>query len=88
MALSLEGGASTAVMSILGDRSLVERADDNNRYFEIELTPGGDAQVLLRRVVETGARVQRFERVQPSLHQIFLQRVGAKGVEEGMTGHG
>ena len=32
--------------------------------------------------------VQRFERVQPSLHQIFLERVGAKGVEEGMTGHG
>jgi hypothetical protein len=26
--------------------------------------------------------------VQPSLHQIFLQRVGATGVEEGMTGHG
>ena len=29
-----------------------------------------------------------LERVQPSLHQIFLQRVGATGVEEGMTGHG
>jgi hypothetical protein len=26
--------------------------------------------------------------VQPSLHQIFLQKVGASGVEEGMTGHG
>jgi hypothetical protein len=26
--------------------------------------------------------------VNPSLHQIFLQKVGAKGVEEGMTGHG
>jgi ABC-2 type transport system ATP-binding protein len=49
---------------------------------------GADPQTLLKRVMETGARVQRFERVQPSLHQIFLERVGAKGVEAGMTGHG
>jgi len=26
--------------------------------------------------------------VQPSLHEIFLQRVGARGVETGMSGHG
>jgi hypothetical protein len=26
--------------------------------------------------------------MQPSLHQIFLQRVGASGVETGMSGHG
>jgi hypothetical protein len=26
--------------------------------------------------------------VQPSLHQIFLDKVGAKGVEAGMSGHG
>jgi hypothetical protein len=26
--------------------------------------------------------------IQPSLHQIFLQKVGATGVEEGMSGHG
>jgi ABC-2 type transport system ATP-binding protein len=32
--------------------------------------------------------VQRFELIQPSLHQIFLDRVGATGVEEGMSGHG
>jgi ABC-2 type transport system ATP-binding protein len=32
--------------------------------------------------------VHRFELIQPSLHQIFLDRVGATGVEEGMSGHG
>jgi len=88
VALALEGGPSAAVMAVLQDRTLVERADDNNRYFEVELTPQGDSQLLLRRVIDAGARVQRFERVQPSLHQIFLQRVGATGVEEGMSGHG
>jgi ABC-2 type transport system ATP-binding protein len=88
VALSIEGGATDAVASVLRDPALVERVDDNNRFFEIELTSQGDPQVLLQRVLATGARIQRFERVQPSLHQIFLHRVGATGVEEGMSGHG
>jgi ABC-2 type transport system ATP-binding protein len=88
VALALEGGASAAVAALLRDRALVERADDHNRYFEIELAVGADPQLLLQRVLQTGARIQRFEQVQPSLHQIFLQRVGATGVEEGMSGHG
>ncbi len=88
VALSLDGSATPEVMAVLNDRSLVERVDDQSRFFEVELVAGADSQTLLRRVLETGARIQRFERVQPSLHQIFLQRVGATGVEEGMTGHG
>ena len=88
VALALDADASPAVKAILGDRSLVTRADDSNRFFEIELADGGDAGVLLRRLVEAGAPVRRFERVQPSLHRIFLDRVGASGVEAGMSGHG
>jgi len=88
VALSLDGSGGEALGAIFRDRTLVERVDDQSRFFEIELAPGADAQVLLTRVLATGARIQRFERVQPSLHQIFLERVGAKGVEEGMTGHG
>jgi ABC-2 type transport system ATP-binding protein len=52
------------------------------------MAPGADPQALLKRIVESGASVQRFEMIQPSLHQIFLQKVGASGIEEGMTGHG
>jgi len=88
LALGLAGGATAAVSEVLNDRSIVARADDHNRFFEIELSPGADAQVLLRRLVESGAIVERFEKVQPSLHQIFLQKVGASGIEDGMTGHG
>ena len=88
IALALEGGTSDAVSAVLRDRALVERVDENNRIFEIEMASGADPQILLHRVIAAGARVQRFERVQPSLHQIFLQRVGATGVEEGMSGHG
>ena len=98
IALALHGDGMQGVASILRDASLVKRADDSNRFFEIEMAPGADPQVLLRRIVDSGAAVQRFEMIQPSLHQIFLERVGGSApggeggawarVEEGMTGHG
>ena len=81
-------GMAGRVARVLDDRALVTRVDDQNRYFEIELAPGGSPQELLQRIVATGAFVTRFELVQPSLHQIFLERVGANGVETGMSGHG
>jgi ABC-2 type transport system ATP-binding protein len=88
VALGLGGDPSTQVLAVLSDRTLVDRVDDSNRYFEVEMAAGGDPQVLLRRIVDTGATVNRFEIVLPSLHQIFLEKVGATGVEMGMTGHG
>jgi ABC-2 type transport system ATP-binding protein len=88
VALSLAGSPSDAVTAVLADTGLVSKMDDNNRYFELEMATGGDPQRLLQRLVGAGAQVQRFELIQPSLHQIFLDRVGAAGVEEGMSGHG
>ena len=88
IALALEGGASPAVMQVLQDRSLVDRMDDHGRFFEIELVNNADTQQFLQRLVAAGAAITRFEKVQPSLHQIFLQRVGATGIEEGMSGNG
>jgi ABC-2 type transport system ATP-binding protein len=84
VALAVEDGRHL-VGPVLGDRNLIARVDDNNRYYELELAPGADAQELLRRVVATGAAIQRFELVLPSLHQIFLERVGARGIEVGLT---
>jgi ABC-2 type transport system ATP-binding protein len=88
IALSVTGRMEGAVAGILSDHSLIKRVDDTNRFFEIELATIADPQELLRRLVSAGVGIQRFEMVQPSLHQIFLQKVGARGVEEGMTGHG
>ena len=88
VALGLAGAPTTQVATILADKSLVKRVDDSNRYFEVELADGADAQSLLQRVVSTGATINRFEIVRPSLHQIFLERVGAKGIEAGISGHG
>jgi len=90
VALSVDGDGADRdrVAAILQDRRVATRVDDQNRFFEIELAPGADPQELLRRVVESGAAVRRFELITPSLHQIFLERVGATGVEAGMSGHG
>ncbi len=88
IALALAGGSTNGVSEVLADRSLLARVDDNNRFFELELAPGADPQRVLRRLVDAGANVQRFELIQPSLHQIFLEKVGATNVEEGMSGHG
>ncbi|MFN2400268.1 MAG: ABC transporter ATP-binding protein [Gemmatimonadaceae bacterium] len=88
VALSLSGALSDGFAAILRDPSLVSRLDDSNRTFEIELATGANAQELLARLVRAGASIQRFELAQPSLHRIFLDKVGATGVEEGMTGHG
>ena len=88
VALGFGGAPPSGVTTVLNDRSLVSRVDDSNRYFEVEMADGADPQVLLQRIVGTGASVSRFEIVRPSLHQIFLERVGATGVEMGMSGHG
>ena len=88
IALSLMGGAQNGVGAVLRDPQLVSKFDDTNNFFELELAPNADAQVLLRKLIDAGASIERFELVQPSLHQIFLQRVGASGVETGMSGHG
>jgi ABC-2 type transport system ATP-binding protein len=88
VAVSLVGGAQNGAGEVLRDPQLVQKLDDTNNYFECELAPNADAQVLLHRLIQAGARIDRFELMQPSLHQIFLQRVGAQGVETGMSGHG
>jgi ABC-2 type transport system ATP-binding protein len=88
VALGLAGGAQNGVATVLHDKSLITKLDESNNFFEIELAPAADPQVLLHRLIEAGADIQRFELVRPSLHQIFLQRVGATGIEKGLSGHG
>jgi len=87
VALSVAGGRER-IADLLKDQQMVERVDDQNRFFELSLRRGADAQALLRTIVQSGVDVQRFELVQPSLHQIFLEKVGATNVEPGMSGHG
>ncbi|HYW50360.1 MAG TPA: ATP-binding cassette domain-containing protein [Gemmatimonadaceae bacterium] len=88
VAVAFDGAPNVAVDAVLRDRSLVSHMDDQNRFLELELAEGATSGELLQRLVGAGASLQRFERVQPSLHRIFLEQVGATGVEAGMSGHG
>jgi ABC-2 type transport system ATP-binding protein len=88
VALSLEGAPSTVVQAVLSNPALVKRTDDSNRFIEVELADGARAPDLLAQLVNAGASIERFELVRPSLHRIFLEKVGATHVEDGMSGHG
>ncbi|MCU0649135.1 MAG: ATP-binding cassette domain-containing protein [Gemmatimonadaceae bacterium] len=88
VALAFDGGRTTAVDAVLSDRRLIAAMDDQNRFLEVELAGGADPQQLLVALVQAGASLERFERVRPSLHRIFLEKVGATGVEAGMSGQG
>jgi len=48
------------------------------------LTDGADHQAILRRGVEAGARIDRFELVEPRLHEIFVRHAGALGDVDGL----
>ena len=47
---------------------------DHGRYAELKLGPGADPQSILRAVSEK-LRITKFEVVEPSLHDIFIERV-------------
>ena len=45
---------------------------------QLELADGADAQVLLKKLLESGASITKFEQVEPSLNDIFIDQVGVK----------
>ncbi|HJQ33815.1 MAG TPA: ABC transporter ATP-binding protein [Pyrinomonadaceae bacterium] len=71
VALRFEGEGGGA----LEDARLVASVEHHSDYMEALLAPGADAQELLRRLLAAGARVTRFELVEPSLHDIFIEKV-------------
>lgn len=75
VAVAFEDGAAGArAMRSVSD--LVAKADDSGVFAELSLRDGTDPQELLDRFVKAGVRLRRFERVEPSLHRIFLDLAG------------
>jgi ABC-2 type transport system ATP-binding protein len=71
VALRLEGGDA-----VLEDRSLVAKVERHSDETEALLAEGADSQLLLKRLLAAGARVLKFELVEPSLNDIFIAKVG------------
>jgi ABC-2 type transport system ATP-binding protein len=73
-------GRNTIVMDYEGpdsflDGGMVKRYKRFSNHVEIVLEDGTDAQEVLKRALADGARVNRFELVEPSLNEIFIESV-------------
>ena len=63
--------------AVLADAALVAAVKRHSDEVEVMLADGADAQELLRQLIAAGARVMKFEQIEPSLNDIFIERVGA-----------
>jgi ABC-2 type transport system ATP-binding protein len=63
--------------SFLGGLPGVARVDDYGRHLEIRLNGGIDPQTLLQAAVAR-VPIRRFEIVEPTLHNIFIEQVGGR----------
>jgi ABC-2 type transport system ATP-binding protein len=70
VALQFEGSDG-----LLNDPELVANIRQNGEDTEVLLAPNANAQALLKRLVESGVKVSKFELVEPSLHDIFIEKV-------------
>jgi ABC-2 type transport system ATP-binding protein len=70
VALQFEGGDG-----LLNDPALVANIRQHGEDTEVLLVPGASPQTLLKRLVDSGVSVSKFELVEPSLHDIFIEKV-------------
>jgi len=61
---------------VLSDKELVKKATEHADEIEIELTDDADPQVLLNRLIKGGADILKFEKIEPSLNDIFIDQIG------------
>jgi len=61
--------------SVLEDKTLVAGLVKHADELEIELAEDADAQILLKKLIENGAAISKFEQIEPSLNDIFIEKV-------------
>jgi ABC-2 type transport system ATP-binding protein len=79
VALTLDGVSRVDAATLIEKfeaMSCVTRVLADGSDLEITLKDGADSDSLLASLVTNGIRLQRFARVEPSLQQIFIERVG------------
>jgi ABC-2 type transport system ATP-binding protein len=70
--IAYEGGGDGVALQ---DSPLVDKFNDYGNYVEVRLHAGADPQELLR-LVAARNRISRFELMEPSLEEIFIETVG------------
>ena len=61
---------------VLADMSLIEKVVTHADEQELHLVDGIDSQEVLKALVESGAGISKFELTEPSLNDIFIEKVG------------
>ncbi|MEP6570884.1 MAG: ATP-binding cassette domain-containing protein [Acidobacteriota bacterium] len=70
VALRLVGGES-----VLADGSLISKVKRDSDGLEVLLADGATSQSLLKALLAADAIIERFEMIEPSLHDIFIEKV-------------
>lgn len=60
---------------VLQENDLIENITEHADGLEIALKIDADAQILLKRLLESGAKISKFEKIEPSLNDIFIEQV-------------
>ena len=76
IALRVAGGEQ-----VLADPTIVSKVTEHADEIILHLANGTDPQLLLRRLIDSGAVVSKFERVEASLNDIFIDKVRGSGIE-------
>ena len=71
--------------TVLADKTLVARVSEHSDEKEIELAEKADPQILLKKLIESGAVISKFEKVEPSLNDIFIEQIGGDTSPEART---
>ncbi len=61
--------------TVLEDKSLIAKITTHADEREIELAETADPQFLLKKLIESGASISKFEQIEPSLNDIFIENV-------------
>jgi len=70
VALRLVGGES-----VLANSSFISKVQRHSDGLEVLLAKGTTAQSLLKELIAADAIIERFEMIEPSLHDIFIEKV-------------
>jgi len=62
--------------SVLNDRSLIAAVNEHADEIELEPAEGVSTRTLLERLVASGAEISKFEAVEPTLNDIFIEQIG------------
>ena len=60
---------------VLQDKTLVEKITNHSDEMEILLAENADPQQLLQKLIQSDARINKFELIEPSLNDIFIEKI-------------